>query len=401
MRGRGYFAIAEDPRAGSFGQPAREVVLEGFATADEAYRAIRAWYAAQTRSTVSTPEEAHRAERQAHLATIRKPNRAPQGVPGGTYYSDRADAWIGQTVGGDDFAGVIRARAVARDGAPAHVVGGHVMTRARALAGVRREDIRTGVLPAPTPRARTAKAAPDRPLRALPPRVPTMRPPPMPSRFGVPALEEPRRRAAPSRPASRNLGHWAVVKPGDQVVLRSGHRLESTMRGTVTEVVHDTTGEPGVNLLDPQVLREGDGRWVNRYEDQRPGDSLRVMRGQRTLEIAPHQPGNLYITPPGRRPWRDVMPALEERRPLPPRAALPSRFGVPALEERRPRPSRFGVPALEERRPRPAPVAPPPAAPAPRRASDEELMRAMMEELAAAGIVVKQNRRPPPSRRRY
>ena len=47
----------------------------------------------------------------------RKGNRAPQGVPGGTYFSDRADAWIGQTVGGDDYAGEIRARAVALDGA--------------------------------------------------------------------------------------------------------------------------------------------------------------------------------------------------------------------------------------------------------------------------------------------
>ena len=499
VRGRGYVAQVWNPSDGYDGRPARDTVLSYYDTPDAAHRAL-ALYAAQQ--------------------APRKPNRGSQGVPGGSYYSDRADAWIGQTVGGDDYAGEIRARAVARDGAPAHVVGGHVMTRSRALAGARREDIRTGALPPPRRPGRSPKVVatvrgeePPHASRPLAPRAPrpvTMPPPPRTPRFGVPALEEARprplgasaitfewseserlnelglprtfsgpamwqeatallregiaakargrregivgekgycktgikveypdgfyyegrydigdpiptdlaqfvrlaskyaakgdyhvpERSGPDMPtpftnsgggvkssgggggrASRNLGHWAVVKAGDQVVLRSGHRMESTLRGTVAEVVRDQAGEPGVVLLDPQRLLEGNGTWAPRYEGQRPGDTLRVMRGQHTLEIAPHQPGNIYRDVPARRPW-SAPPALEERRPLPPRAA------------------RFGAPALEEPRPRRAPVARPPAAPAPRRASDEELMRAMMEELAAAGIVVKQNRRPPP-RRRY
>ena len=217
QRGAGYCAEVVDRAHGS----SSLVKFRGFSKPSEAYHALRQWY-----STQSAPKQ----------------NRSTKGVPGGSYFSDRADAWIGQSVGGDDFAGKIRARALTGDGSPAHVVGGHVMTRSRAAAGARREDIRTGVLPAPvkrhkapevvaTVRGERIESFPVRelparvPVRGLPARVPvrmpTMQPPPMaaprsqfgvpeleaarprPSRFGVPGLEaaRPRRVAPPAPPA--------------------------------------------------------------------------------------------------------------------------------------------------------------------------------------------------------
>ena len=154
-----------------------------------------------------------RGARGAALATgtiaLPMPPTSGRAEPGGTYFTARPDEWIGRSVGGDDYSGEIRARAVGIDGRPAHVVGGHVMTRARALAGARREDIRMGIIPAPPSRARAPRVVATvaaesveeaRPMRGLPARAPRSVSPQMvqasrlPSpQFRAPALEEARR----------------------------------------------------------------------------------------------------------------------------------------------------------------------------------------------------------------
>jgi hypothetical protein len=94
-------------------------------------------------------------------ARVRKPNRAPKGTaPGHTYVPRQPDEWQGARVIGDDFAGEVRAPMLLGDGAPGHFVGGHLMPRSRAAAGVRRERILRGEIPAPASRGRRAAAPP-------------------------------------------------------------------------------------------------------------------------------------------------------------------------------------------------------------------------------------------------
>lgn len=88
-----------------------------------------------------------------------KDNRAPKGTaPGHTYVPRQPDPWQGVRVIGDDFAGEVRAPMLLGDGAAGHFVGGHLMPRSRAVAGVRREKILRGEIPAPPSRARKAPA---------------------------------------------------------------------------------------------------------------------------------------------------------------------------------------------------------------------------------------------------
>ncbi len=96
--------------------------------------------------------------------------KAPRGgvalAPGQSYVTRDPDPFAGQSVTGDDYYGVVRNPVMPCDGsgAPAHIVGGDIVTRGRVTGGVRRREIRDGLRPAPvrkpragvTPRAASA-----------------------------------------------------------------------------------------------------------------------------------------------------------------------------------------------------------------------------------------------------
>ena len=86
----------------------------------------------------------------------------PKGlVPGQTYFSRRPDPLRGQRVLGDDFHGLVRDRAVACDGkSAAHIVGGSVIPRSRAVRGIERAEIQAGLREPRAPRARAALPPP-------------------------------------------------------------------------------------------------------------------------------------------------------------------------------------------------------------------------------------------------
>jgi len=98
-----------------------------------------------------------------------KPNRAPRGaVPGQTYDDGRPDPLLRLRVSGEGYAGPVRVRAVGCDGrTPSHVVGGHVLRRSRVTAGVRREEIRLGLRPAPARRGARVIDASDAPTSVV------------------------------------------------------------------------------------------------------------------------------------------------------------------------------------------------------------------------------------------
>lgn len=73
-----------------------------------------------------------------------KPNRAPaRRIPGATLLPREGDPLMGLRVAGDGYSGEVRAPAIPYDGrGTSHIVGGHVLSRARVAGAVRRDEKR-------------------------------------------------------------------------------------------------------------------------------------------------------------------------------------------------------------------------------------------------------------------
>lgn len=231
-----------------------------------------------------------------YMIAIRKENRAPRGTAHGhSYVPSKPDPLIGQRIGGENYYGEVRAPALDAQGRPAHIVGGHIMSRARAQAGVRREDIRTGKIPAPPSRRRVG---PPIEVKALPADegLAMMRAIEA-SPLGLPAPEEPTMHKALRDAQARGEYVMRVVKTP------SGYTAPEVENATGTQVFSVNDAYDTVEEITEAVLREMKELWhlpndtpVRRLVVEAPGSLTSRLLDDRVVTL--RMPPSTVAPPP-------------------------------------------------------------------------------------------------------